>query len=201
MAILTFPTILPETQDFGIKYNTQVSSSQVSGVTQTVEMPGARWVGSTNYRDMTLAESADLKAFMMELRGSAGRFYYGDITHTSPFNTVTGSPTVESSSTRRIIRVTLGASSPQFSRGDYIQIGTGTNRELKMVMSSASAGGDAYDLTIEPMIRMQTYVGESVVYTNPTGVFLLTTSEQARWATRGKALLSDMSLEFIEVFS
>lgn len=200
MAILTFPTIVPETQDFGIKYNTQVSSSQISGVTQTVEMPGARWAGSISYRDMTLAESADLKGFMLELRGSSGRFYYGDITHTSPFNTVTGSPTI-TSGTRRVIRTTLGASSPQFSRGDYIQIGTGTDRELKMVLESVSVAGDTYDLTIEPMIRRQTYVGQSIVYTNPTGVFLLSTSDQAKWSTRSKALLSDMSLEFIEVFS
>lgn len=201
MAILTFPTITPEIQDFGIMYNTQISSSDISGVTQTVELPGARWKGNVSFRDMTPAESADLKAFLLELRGSAGRFYYGDVSHTSPFNTVTGSPTIESTSTARVIRVTLGASSPQFSAGDYIQIGTDTARELKMVLSSSSVGGDTYDLTIEPMIRRIDYIGLSVVYTNPTGVFLLTSSDQAKWATRSKALLSDISIDFLEVFS
>jgi len=201
MAVLAFPTITPEMQDFGIRYNTQVSSSDISGVTQTVELPGARWSGNISFRDMTLQESADLKAFLLRLRGSAGRFYYGDVSHTSPFNVVTGSPTVESASTRRIVRVTLGSSSPTFSAGDYIQIGTGEDRELKMIMSSALVSGDTYDLTIEPMIRMATYVGESVVYTNPTGVFLLTSSDQAKWATRSKALLSDISIDFLEVFT
>lgn len=201
MAILTFPSIVPDTQNFGIEYNTQVSSSQISGVVQTVELPGARWVGNLNFVDMTKSESADLKAFMLELRGSAGRFFYGDITHTSPFNAVTGSPTIDSASTARVIRVTLGSSSPAFSTGDYVQIGADDDRELKMVLSSSLVGGDTYDLTVEPMIRRTDYVGLSVVYTDPKGVFLLSSNDQARWATTSKALLSDMTLDFIEVFS
>ena len=201
MAILTFPSIVPDTQNFGIEYNTQVSSSQISGVVQTVELPGARWVGNLNFVDMTKSESADLKAFMLELRGSAGRFFYGDITHTSPFNAVTGSPTIDSASTARVIRVTLGSSSPAFSTGDYVQIGADDYRELKMVLSSSLVGGDTYDLTVEPMIRRTDYVGLSVVYTDPKGVFLLSSNDQARWATTSKALLSDMTLDFIEVFS
>ena len=200
MAVINFPTITPEIQDFGIMYNTQISSSDISGITQTVELPGARWNGNVSFRDMTHIESADLKAFLLQLRGSAGRFLYGDVSHTSPTNAVTGSPTVESSSTPRIVRVTLGSSSPTFSTGDYVQIGTGDTRELKMVLSSALVSGDTYDLTIEPMIRNPSYIGLDVVYTNPKGVFLLTSSDQAKWAIRSKALLSDMSIDFIEVF-
>ena len=70
-----------------------------------------------------------------------------------------------------------------------------------MVLLSTSVAGDTYDLTIEPMIRRTTYLGQSVVYTNPKGVFLLNTSDQAKWATRSKALLTDMSLQFTEVFT
>jgi len=201
MAVITFPSITPEIQEFGIEYNTQVSSSPISGITQTVELPGARWKGNISFRDMTNIESSDLKAFMLQLRGSSGRFYYGDVTHTSPFNTVTGSPTITAPSTARVIRMTLGSSSPQFSPGDYVQIGTDESRELKMVLSSALVSGDTYDVTIEPMIRRTDYVGLSVVYSSPTGVFLLSSSGQAMWSVRSKALLSDMSLDFIEVFT
>jgi len=202
MAVLAYPTISAEIQDFGINYNTQISASDVSGITQTVELPGARWKGSLSYRDMTLTDSADLKAFMLQLRGSSGRFFYGDITHTDPFNAVTGSPTVTVvAGNRGLIRVTLGSSSPQFSAGDYIQIGTDDQRELKMVLASSLVSGDTYELTIEPIIRRNSYSGQSVVYSSPTGVFMLNTSDQANWASRSKAQLSDMSIEFIEVFS
>ena len=201
MAILVFPTITPETQDFGIKYNTQVSTSVLSGIAQTVELPGARWGGNMSFRDMTPVESAALKVFLLELRGSAGRFFYGDISHTDPFNAVTGSPTIESSSTNRLLRITLGGGSPAFSPGDYVQIGTDDSRELKMILDSTSIGGDVYDITVEPAIRRTDYLGLSVVYADPTAVFLLASSDQATWGTRSKALLSDMSIEFIEVFT
>ena len=157
MAILTYPSITPEIQNFGIKYNTQVSTSTINGVNQTVELPGARWLGDCSFRDLTLADAADLKAFLLELRGAAGNFFYGDITHTDPFLAVTGSPTILATSTRRLIKITLTGG--EFSPGDYIQIGTGDTRELKMVVFSTDIGGGNFNVIIEPMIRIQTFIG------------------------------------------
>ena len=114
MATLTFPSITPESQDFGIVYNTQVSTSTLNGIVQTVELPGARWRGSMNLTDLTPADSAALKAFLMELRGSSGRFWYGDLTHTSPFNTVTGTPIIDSASTARVVNTTMDSGSGIF---------------------------------------------------------------------------------------
>ena len=74
MAVLTFPSITPDTIDFGIRYNTQVSTTTLSGIVQTVELPGARWLGSMTFRDLTPEDSAALKGFLMRLRGSSGRF-------------------------------------------------------------------------------------------------------------------------------
>lgn len=199
MAILTYPTsILPEILDFGIRYNTQVSSSTISGVTQRVELPGARWIGSMSFRDLTPADAATLKGFLLELRGSSGAFFFGDLSHTSPFNTVTGSLTVDGASTNRIVRTTVSTGS--FSIGDYIQIGTDDQRELKMIIGVSDQGGGTFDLTVEPMIRRTDYSGKPIVYTNPKGVFFLTESDQARWSTRSKAQLQDMSIDFIELF-
>lgn len=199
MAILTYPSsILPEIHEFGIKYNTQVSTSTINGVTQRVELPGARWLGSMSFRDLTPTESATLKTFLLELRGSSGSFFFGDLSHTSPFNTVTGSPTIAAGSTPRIIRTTV--SSGSFSSGDYIQIGADDQRELKMVISSSLVGGNTYDLAIEPMIRRTDYIGLSITYSNPKGVFFLTESDQAKWSVRSKAQLQDISIQFIELF-
>jgi len=200
MAILNFPTITPEIQNFGIRYNTQISTSTIAGLTQTVELPGARWKGNMSFRDMEVFEAANLKAFLLELRGSSGIFFYGDITHTSPFNAVTGSPTIETSSTPRFVRVTLGASSPEFSAGDYLQLGTDDQRELKMVISSTLVSGDTYDVVIEPMIRRIDFIGLSVIYTDPKGVFFLTADDQGTWASRSKIHLQDISMDFVEIF-
>jgi hypothetical protein len=194
MAILTFPSIIAERQDFGVRYNTQISPSKVSGFMQRVELPGARWRGTLGYSELTPVEAATLKGFLLELRGSSGSFFYGDAAHTSPFTPITGSPTIAGGSTPGLIDVSVTTGS--FTVGDYIQIGTDDQRELKMVISVA---GD--DIGIEPLIRRTDYIGKPVVYTNPKGVFLLTSDEQALWSTRGKALLSDINIEFVEDFA
>jgi hypothetical protein len=197
---LTFPNIIPDNQTFGIEYNTQVSSSTLSGIIQTVELPGARWKGTMSFKDMTPADSAELKAFLLELRGSSGRFYINDLSHTEPFLTVTGSPTVSSAPTAyRVIRATTTTN--PFSVGDYIQIGTDTDRELKMIIDATQFSGLTYDYTVEPMIRRTDYIGQTITYSNPTGKFMLDTSDQAMWGIRSKALLSDINISFIEAFS
>lgn len=198
MAVLTFPNIVPEYIDFGLRFNTQISSSNLSGITQTVEMPGARWSGSVRFTDLSLGESAGLKSFLIKLRGSSGRFFYSDITKQQPFNVVTGTPTILSG-TRRLINITLGVGSPTLSEGDYIQIGTDDSREYKMILSVVDNTLDNYDIELSSAIRRQTYVGQSVVYSNPTGVFLLSSDEQAAWSVRSKIGLSDLSIDFLEV--
>ena len=65
-------------------------------------------------------------------------------------------------------------------------------------MVVAVTGTTQQTLTIEPLIRRTDYIGLDVRYTNPTGKFLLTSDDQARWAVRSKAKLSDLALEFIE---
>jgi hypothetical protein len=200
MAILTFPSIVADTQDFGIKYNTQVSTSTISGVNQVVELPGARWKGSLTFRDLTVLESSTLRVFMLELRGSSGTFFYGDITHTAPFDNVLGTPTILTASTPRTIKITLDSGTDNLSPGDYLQIGSDDQRELKMIISSTNTGGNDFDVVIEPMIRRIDYIGLDVVYNNPKGVFMLTADDQGKWSSRSKAKLSDMTLEFIEIF-
>jgi hypothetical protein len=191
MAILSFPNITPESFDFGIKYNTQVSTTTLSGITQTVELPGARWTGSMSFRDLTPADSADLKAFLLKLRGSSGRFYLGDLAHTEPFNSVSGTATIQAGSGPRILTIT--GQTGNFSVGDYLQIDNDDNRELKMVV-----GVSGNDYTIEPLMRRTDYIGSTVYYSSPNGVFLLTTDDSAKWAVRSKAKLSDISFGFVE---
>lgn len=198
MAILTFPSgAIPDSLNFGIKYNTQVSSTSLSGIVQTVELPGARWFGSMSFRDMSPTDSAALKAWLMELRGAAGRFYYGDISAASPQNTITGSFNIETGSTARNIIVTPGSGT--FSAGDRVQVGSDTSREYKMIVGVS--GTTTQTLTVEPLIRRTDYIGLPLVYDNPTGIFMLSQDDFARWSIRSKAYLADLSLEFVEAFT
>lgn len=197
MAILTFPSIIPDAQNFGIRYLTQVSSTSLTNVVQTVELPGARWHGSMQFRDLNPTTAAELKAFLLKLRGAAGRFYYGDLELSGPQDsTLSGTITIQSGSTRRDL-ILGGISTGQFTVGDRIQIGDiGDTPEYKMVVDVSSPD----TITVEPMVRRTTYIGKEVFYDNPKGIFMLDADDHAKWSLRSKAKLSDISFGFLEAF-
>ena len=199
MSAINFPSLTPESQTFGIKYNTQISTSTISGVSQVVEMPGARWRGSISFSELVPTDAALLQQFALELRGSAGLFLYGDLSRTDPQSTITGSLTVESPSTNRLVYTT--PSSGIFTAGDYIQIGADNdNPELKMIIDVSGSAGSQQALTIEPALRRTDYIGLSITYSNPKTQFRLINEDQLIWSIRTKALLTDLTLDFLEFF-
>lgn len=194
MAILTFPSLVPDNQTFGIQTTTFVNVTSVGSFTQTIEIPGARWKGSMTFSDLTIADSITLKTFLLKLRGPAGRFYFNDLSQTAPQGAVTGTKTIQAGSDQRDIILN---NTTNMTIGDYIQLGTGTTRELKMIVDKSGA-----TLTVEPMIRapIADLIGTNVTYSNPLGIFMLTSDDQSSWDIRGKSYLSTVSLDFIEAY-
>ena len=83
MPTLTFPSITPKSVSFGVRFSTQINTSPLSGAVQTVEVPGARWVADIEFSDLDSTETRELVAFLLQLRGAAGRFYLYDHSHRS----------------------------------------------------------------------------------------------------------------------
>lgn len=192
MAVKSFPPVVPESITFGLQHNVQVSVSPLNGITQTIELPGARWVSTITYTDLKDTEADSLKAWLLSLRGMSGRFFLYDYGKTTPTQGITGSPTIQTGSTARTL--IIPTSGGDFSVGDYIQVGTDDNRELKMIVEVAT--GNVY--TIEPAMRRVDYVGLNVVYNNCSTKFMLTTNEQSQWNTRTKAYLNDIKIDCVE---
>jgi len=154
MAVLTFPNIVPGSISFGIKYNTQINISSLSGAVQTIEIPGARWVSNLSFSDMEPNETRVLAAFLTELRGASGRFYLYDFSHKNPrgSNLASGniiidvdatisSPIISGTTTAGSTSTTLVDSGGNFvntgiSAGDYIK--NVTKSELKRILSFSS---------------------------------------------------------------
>lgn len=63
---------------FGLRSNTQSFTSPLSGQTQTIERPGARWMASYSLPPMKRAQARHWQAFLLGLRGGAGHFYAFD---------------------------------------------------------------------------------------------------------------------------
>lgn len=73
--ILTLPNSAFTRSQFGLKSNTQVFKSPLTGTTQTLERPGARWVAEYALPPMKRAQFSEWQSFLTQLRGGAGRFY------------------------------------------------------------------------------------------------------------------------------
>jgi hypothetical protein len=196
--------IVPDSCDFGISYNTLVHTSPLSRVSQTLQLPGARWSTRLSFKNLSEDESRVLMAFLTKLHGANGRFYAYDFGRPVPRGTM-DTQTVEVSSVinrnRIYIQPVGGGAMPNggvFAVGDYITIGNDTNREMKMVVEAFS--GNQYN--IEPGLRNYgqfDYIGEPITYKPATCVFMLSSDDQAFWSTRSQAKIVDIDISAIEI--
>ena len=96
MPTLAWPAALPRPSGltFSLKPNTQVFQSPLTQATQTLEMPGARWVAVLTWSELTDAEIRLMRAFLAQLRGRAGRLALWDMAFEAPAGIATGTPIV-----------------------------------------------------------------------------------------------------------
>ncbi len=73
-SVLTLPGSFARSR-FGLTSNTQVFRSPLSGTTQTLERPGARWTAEYTLPPMKRAQVTAWQSVLAQLRGGAGRFY------------------------------------------------------------------------------------------------------------------------------
>lgn len=199
MTTLTWPTLTrsaPRVLDFSLAPNTQAFQSPLSGAMQTVEMPGARWKMSFMLENLAEADSALLQAFMVKLRGRAGRFTLHNFARAEPRGTQRGTPLVkgaaQTGNTLIIDACTVGAT---LLAGDFFAV----NGELKMVVADATANGAGeMTLTLEPPLRASPADNAAITLTQPTATFMLA-ADEAKWNTQpGK--FSTFAVDAIEAW-
>jgi len=177
MTILTFPTNLPASYDWQLVSNTRTFTSPLDGSVQTSEAPGARWHVSLNFPNQAPAAARILAAFLVSLRGEAGRFYLYDHAQKTPRGTIAGSPAVSGAAQVGASIVTTGWTGTLLA-GDMIGIGG----ELKMVTTDVTgAGATPVTITFEPPLRNAPVNGSAIITTQPTAVFKLTGDNMAAW--------------------
>jgi len=200
MTTLTWPTLTrsaPRVLDFSLLPNTQSFSSPLSNAVQTVEMPGARWQMSFVMENLTEVDAAAMQAFLVKLRGRAGRFYLYNFARSTPRGSISGTPLVKGASqtggTLVIDGCTVGST---LLAGDFI----GVNGELKMVVADATAdGAGEMTLTIEPPLRSSPADNAAITTDRPTATFMLS-GDELKWNTQpGK--FSSFPIDCIEAWS
>lgn len=208
-----FPAILPTSIQFGLRSNTQVFSSPFSSSVQTVRMPGAAWYGTANFDDLEEAEARELIAFLMEMDGMQGRFYFGDLSKMTPRGTATGVARVNAATSSGNSLAVDGLSANltnAFLPGDYIAFETTQGRELHMVTQAVgtNSSGQA-TLTISPSIRTSPVndavvtIGSSItggIGNTDLSCVMRLQADQSAWSVQAP-VVSSIRVAFVEAFS
>jgi hypothetical protein len=202
MTVLTFPTIRrPSSASYRLRGNTQTHRSPLDGTTQTLEMPGAVWELTVSWESLSTDDSRVLAAFLAQLRGAAGRFYYSPAVWSPRRATGGGTPVINGAAQSGAALVTDGwSASVQVMRaGDWLSYDDTTGRRrLHMVTAdvSSSAGGAA-TLAITPPIRRADADNAAVEVAAPSGVFRLSDDAAPEMAIR-PPMLGSVTLTMVE---
>ena len=146
-----------------------VSQSPFTYKQQVISHQGQIWSASVSMPTVRRDLAADWKAMLVALKGSVGTFLLGDPDYATPRGTVSGTPTLSGTAGDSTVSVTMTGT---LLAGDYIQLGTGSAARLHQVLVDQSGSGN---LEIWPDLR-STYSGETIIYSNPKGIFRLAQS-------------------------
>lgn len=200
-AFPTFSRAIPYTEwQFGMQPNIRQFTSQLSGATQVLELPGTRFAFSLKLDGLTPAERGLMESFMAKLRGGGNRFTCHDLINPRPRGTMRGTPTVNATASAGAVSVQINAGGGQANttvlEGDKLAIGG----ELKIITAPVTLNGSGIGtLTVEPPFRAQVSSGASVVWDKPTAQFM---PAEPAWRIQYAApRFGQLSFDAVEVFS
>jgi hypothetical protein len=177
--------------DFGLRANVTMSTSAFNGETQTVWMPGSRWVTQIMLRPSKLADRAALEAFIARLEGQYHRIQMGHPLRREPRGTLRGSPTLTSSVAQGARALPITGSGTLFA-GDML----GVNNQLVMV---AADPGSLASVPITPPLRAAATSGTPVVWDAPKALWVLSSNEVR--TPIEPVVAPAFAIDLVEVFS
>lgn len=151
-------------------------TSTFTGQVQAQQWPGADMLRGTMTLPVLLQANADAWiAFLMECRGMANAFQVGDPLKTSPRGTGAGTPTVNGAHAAASESLAMSgfSGSGALLPGDWIQVGYRLYRVLEQQDSDTASVG------IWPSLREALVGGETVISSNPKGIFRLGVNKRA----------------------
>jgi hypothetical protein len=192
----------PGLQSVDFNFSTPVANvtSVFTGQVQAQRWPGADTLsGTATLPPLTQAQADQWISALMQMQGMSNAFQLGDPTKAMPAGTPLGTPTADGSVAMVAGGITLytkgwtASTTNLLLPGDYLQIGYRLHRVLDAVNSDSS--GKAA-INIWPSLREVPVDGQSVITTNPVGLFRLA-KNQNTWSA-DFTHLTHMSFPFTE---
>lgn len=182
---VTYPLSIPsglkvKNSSFRLERSVSISTSPFTFAEQSYKHQGERWSGEVTLTPYNQSGVAEIQAFLVKLRGRHGTFLYGDPDYLAlgPRGSVGGTPLVKGASQTGNTLLADGfpvSTNNVLRAGDYIQLSSGANAELYMVVDDVNSDGTGdVSINIEPALRNSPADNSAIVVTGAKGVFRLT---------------------------
>jgi hypothetical protein len=174
------------------------STSPFTGQQQLYAFPGQYWQGRASFEPATLAEGAQVQAFLAKLRGGFGTFLYKDpmaISHQGAGGVILANGAGQTGNTLNVDSMTPNTAIAL--AGDYFQLGSGDAARLYMFTEDLAADALGEGIaTFEPNLRLSPAEAETLNVTNPLGAFRLA-ENTVSWSA-DNPVVRNMSITFRE---
>lgn len=184
--------IAPTKVTWGLEHNT-FSYRSFSNVSQSVSMPGARWLGRMSFDFSDEEEATNLELFIDQLEGKAGRFrVFNPRYKTYP---EVGTPNVNAANQTGTVLTTQGWLPDRLvlRKGQHFNIGHELKRAKQDVYSDATG---VASLKFYPRIRIAPALNEKIVTSKP--YMLATLGADYNPVDTDENLASSLSIDFME---
>ena len=152
---------------------------------QAYEYAGKAWQADVTLPSMKREDAERWVAWLISLKGQLGTFYLGDPAATTPLGSARDADTIlvngaVSSGDTIAIDSAPANQTDYLKAGDYMQIGTGTSRQLFKVLTDVDTNGSGQaTVDVWPNVRTTITNNASVTVQSTQGIFRLITNEQA----------------------
>lgn len=202
MATYTYPTgraWLPRSQYWGTRVNTRSNTSGLNGATQTVTLPGSRWLITMSYPQQTQAERAALMALLFKLAGGEHLLALGDLAQPRPRGTIALTGVTASAAAQFAASITLngcGAGATLLA-GDKFSVGG----QLLLCTDDATANGSGVMVvSFRHSLRAAVTGGAVVTLDAPTALWQLLSPDVGSQSDPA-ARTGSLTFDLVEAFA
>ena len=162
-----------------------VSRSPFTFSTQVHAYSGQSWQADVTLPSIRRDLAEEWVAWLISLKGQFGTFYLGDPNAVTPRGSARDTDTIlvngaTSSGNTLAIDSAPASRTGYLKAGDYMQVGTGTSRQLFKVLADVNTNGSGQaTVDIWPDVRTTIANNAAVTVENTKGIFRLASNEQA----------------------
>jgi hypothetical protein len=146
---------------------------------------GKAWQADVTLPSMKREDAERWVAWLISLKGQLGTFYLGDPAATTPLGSARDTDTIlvdgaVSSGDTIAIDSAPASQTDYLKAGDYMEIGTGVNRQLFKVLNDVDTDGTgSATVDVWPNVRTSIADGAAVTVQSSQGIFRLASNEQS----------------------